>query len=108
MRAHTSQCARTSASGWRLGGGHTCARNPTCRAFLRFVCLFTRLRSGKLDVFEASAVLGRKALDRGLQFQQVIDAFDVSGDGLIDFEEFERLFMMLVEIGLIPRPRHGG
>jgi Ca2+-binding EF-hand superfamily protein len=38
----------------------------------------------------------------------VIDAFDVSGDGQIDFEEFERLFMMLVEIGLIERPRHAG
>lgn len=80
---------------------------------IRSVTVYVRaglalLRSGKLDVFEASAVLGRKALDRGLKFQQVIDAFDVSGDGQIDFEEFERLFMMLVEIGLIERPRHAG
>ena len=62
--------------------------------------------SGKLDMFEASVVLGRKALDRGLKFQETIDAFDVSGDGQIDYEEFERLFSMLIDIGIIPRPRH--
>ena len=87
----------------------TCAPRGPIRSVTVYVrASLAPLRSGKLDVFEASAVLGRKALDRGLKFQQVIDAFDVSGDGQIDFEEFERLFMMLVEIGLIERPRHAG
>ena len=63
--------------------------------------------SGRLDMFEVANILGRRAIDKGIKFQEIIEEFDASGDGEIDFEEFEHLFNRLVDVGLIPRPRYG-
>ena len=63
--------------------------------------------NGTLDIFEASKVLlGRNALDMGIRVEECISQFDASGDGLIDEVEFEALFRMMIDKGLLPRPRH--
>lgn len=51
-------------------------------------------------------LLGRDALEKGVRLEECISQFDTSADGLIDLAEFEALFSMLIDKGLLPRPRH--
>lgn len=62
--------------------------------------------SGELDLFEACRVLGDKAITKGIKFDECIERFDTSKDGVIDAVEFEALYRMMIEEGLLPRPRH--
>ena len=54
----------------------------------------------------ATVLLGRDALEKGVRLEECISQFDTSADGLIDLAEFEALFSMLIDKGLLPRPRH--
>lgn len=62
--------------------------------------------SGQLNAFEASKALGRKALDKGIKWEDILAKFDTSQDGLIDEEEFEAMFRMMIDEGIISRPRY--
>ena len=61
--------------------------------------------SGALGLFEVAAAMARLARPgKAPRLEQVMDEFDENGDEELDFDEFGRLFIRLIELGVIARP----
>jgi len=65
--------------------------------------------NGSLDIFEVTSALYQMAgPGKGPKLEAVMKDFDADGNGVLDYDEFHKLFTTLVEQRIIPRPRPDG
>ena len=61
--------------------------------------------SGELDIFEVTSAMYRMAgPGKGPKLEAVMGEFDADGNGVLDHDEFKKLFTTLVERRIISRP----
>ena len=63
--------------------------------------------SGVLDLFEVAVILGKSARpDKGALLKEAMGSYDANLDGVLDFDEYHKLYCTLVDMHIVDRPRH--
>lgn len=59
--------------------------------------LFDKDNGGSIDASEIAAVLGHNITDDDAVWAEVVREVDSNGDGRIDFEEFQQMFLKIAD-----------